>query len=167
MCKKKRLFFFTLCIFFNSYAFSEIRTISDSSSDSASIYYKSLKLHLDYVERYLTDGPLPPSGYWNIDMEIPSQLSGQLPGQLGHFRISYLNKKEIRARIKRHRSMYLIRMGQAVVRDGFRIVGIGNFNITSRRRKLWYGNSGGTTAKFKYDDACDSFVLVDLQQGSL
>jgi hypothetical protein len=167
MRKKRRFFFFALCILFHSCAFSEKRPITDSSADSSNIYYKSLKLHLDYVERWLKDRPLPAGGYWNINMEIPSQLEGQLPEHLGHFRISYLSKKEIRAKITRHRSLYLICMDPVVVRDSLHIVGVGDFSITSRRRKIWYDNSGGTTAKFRYDSIKENFVLVDLKQGSL
>src|SRR5882724_1823410 len=165
MSKKRKLFFFALCILFHSHAFSEKRTVADSSVDSSSIYYKSLKLHLDYVEKHLTGGRLPVAGYWNINLEIPSQLAGQLPDHLGHFKITYLNKKEIRAKIKRHRSLYLICMSPMVVADGLQIVGVGDFSITSRRRQIWYDNSGGTTAKFRYDNNKESFELVDLQQG--
>jgi hypothetical protein len=167
MSNKRRLFFFALCILYNTYAFSEKRNSTDSSGDSTSIYYKSLKLHLEYVERNLSGNALPANGFWDINIEIPFQLAGQLPDSLGHFRISYLNEKEIRARIKRHRSMYLIRMGPAVIKDSLHIIGIGNFNITSRKRHLHYGNGGGTTATFRYDNSMEGFVLVDLEQGGL
>ena len=166
MHKKKIFLFFALCIGYSA-AFSEKAAISFRPDDSTSIFYKSLKLHLEYIEKNLGYQSLPVSGYWNINMEIPDQVTGQLPDRVGHFRINYLGKKEIRASIKKYRSIDLIRMNPVIVEDNMRIVGIVDFIMTLRKRKLNYGNSGGTTVKFRYDDSKDSFVLVDLKQGSL
>jgi hypothetical protein len=167
MNRKKILFFFVFCIFFYSAAFPEKGKIGLDSVDSTNIYYRSLKLHLDYFEKSLGNRPLPASGYWDINIQVPAQLTGQLPGRIGNFRISYLDKNEVRANTKKHKSMYLICMEPVIVEDNLRTVGIVNFTMTFRKRKLNYGNGGGTRAKFRYDDSRNSFELVELRQGGI
>jgi hypothetical protein len=167
MSKKRIFLFFAICIFYGVPAFSEKPIHPSDPEDSSAIYFRSLKLHLAYLEKSMTNQPLPQGGYWHVNMEIPDQLAGRLPDQIGHFRISYMDKKEIRASIKKHRSIDLIRLFPAVVEDNLHVVGIVNFIMTYHKRKLNYGNSGGSTVKFRYDNSQDGFVVVDVKQGSI
>jgi hypothetical protein len=167
MNKKKIFFFFVFWIFFYPAAFSEKGKHGLDPVDTTNIYYRSLKLHLDYIEKNLADQPLPASGFWDVNMQVPAQLAGQLPERVGNFRISYLDKKEILASTKKHKSIYLIWMQPVVVEDNLQTIGIVNFSMTFRKRKLNYGNGGGTRVKFRYDNSRNSFELVELRQGGI
>jgi len=167
MRKRINMFFGVICVMAHAPGFSQDALSGSTPKDSTSLYCQALKLHLEYLEKGLADRPVPAAGYWDLNIEAPAQITRELPDRLGRFRINYVNEKVLKAKIKRRRSLYLIRIGSAVVKDSLRSIGVGDFSVTWRKRQLWYGNEGGTTVRFKYDQDKESYVMVELLHGSL
>lgn len=137
------------------------RIVDNLSGPYLSVHYNALKTHLQYVEKTYC-----PRGI--CDVNVCTAVEG-LPTRIGNLRIHYIDSP----RPGRNKSMYVIDMEtETTVHDTIivRIIDRLVRNISKVpliRGKTWWSNSGGTTIKFIYSSASNTYAIADIQQGWL
>jgi hypothetical protein len=141
-----------------------LNAFSQEKIDSTNIYLRSLKLHLAYLEDNYKKSNL--SLPYTVNVEVDEQTTINLPNQIDNFRISYLNKEDIKKLAKKE-SIQLIVMRPVVIFQNSLIINIIDFNVRFSKNNFNYSNGGGSKIEFIYDCKDDYFKVSNIKQGGI
>lgn len=141
-----------------------LNAFSQEKLDTTNLYFKSLKLHVAYLESTFKNNNV--SFPDNINVEYNEQTTINLPSQIDNFKISYLNRDEIK-KLSSKESIQLIVIRPAVINAKSIIINVIDFNVKFRKNNFSYSNGGGSKIEFVYDCVNDCFKIGKIKQGGI
>jgi hypothetical protein len=141
-----------------NYCFSQT-VYNTEKKDSTNIYFKSLKTYCQTIDKTkLIDNTVYVERNYLITEKLPDSLNG--------LKISYLDLRELKKMIKQNGGeLTLVRIIPLRVKKDTFFVNVIPFSATYTKGKIYYGNGGGLSVIFSFDEESNGLIFKEFKWG--
>lgn len=126
--------------------------------DSSNIYYQAFKHYCSYLS----------SGSNNVLLVEENNITTEsIPEQLGELKVEIVDIWELQRKLKKNKSLMLVRIVPLRVKEGRFFVNIIPFNVQRSKSGINYVNSGGSKVEFLYDCTNSTFILEETKNSGI